>query len=128
MQYIALIFQKGVPLYQRLPSTVTKRVYKITMPNNAIGNFWWFVSDILVRDKDKTLHKQLISNGHKCQWENQTKILLIAIKSTPSFFSDDLYLMLARIVSDQFNRDDEKQALFEERSLIIFLSTPQIKD
>ena len=35
---------------------------------------------------------------------------------------------LPRTVSNQLNRDNEKQALFDERSMLGFLLTPHIKD
>ena len=48
---------------KQLPSTIIKGVYKITTPDNAIGTFWWFVTDIVQRAKNKKWHKQLKSNG-----------------------------------------------------------------
>ena len=54
---------------QQLTSIVIKGVYKIIMPDNAIGTFSWFVSDVVGRSKNKKWHKQLISNGYKYQLE-----------------------------------------------------------
>ena len=56
--------------YYKLPSiTIIKKLYEITTNDNAIGNFWWFVFDLVGMDKNKTRHKQLISNGSKYWWE-----------------------------------------------------------
>ena len=50
---------------QQLPSTILKVVYYITTYSKSIGNFWTFVSDLVGRAKNKSLHKQFISNGYK---------------------------------------------------------------
>ena len=57
---------------QQLPSTVIKGVYKISMPNNVIGTFWFFVSDLVGRAKNKTWHKQLLSDGYTHQWKQSS--------------------------------------------------------
>ena len=70
---------------QRLHSAHMELVFIITTPDKVIGTFWSFVFDIMVRNMNKTWHKQLISNWYKNQRENQTKIVIITIKSTHIF-------------------------------------------
>ena len=41
----------------------------MTKPDNAIGNFWLNISNLMRKDNNKTWHKQLIHNGYKYQWE-----------------------------------------------------------
>ena len=48
--------------YQTLHSAGIKRVYNTTTPDKAISKFCCFVYDIMRRDRNKTRHKQLISN------------------------------------------------------------------
>ena len=67
---------------QRLHSNGIKGVNNMTTTNESIGNIWWFVSVLMRRDRNKTWHKQLISNWYKYQQENQTKILIFEIKRT----------------------------------------------
>ena len=71
---------------QQLPSAGKKGLYQIKNPDKGIDMFWWFVSDIMTRDKNKARHKQLISNCYKYHWKKLTKIIIIAIKSTYSFW------------------------------------------
>ena len=69
---------------QQIYSSGIKEVYKVTTHNKAIGMFWWFFSDLMRIDRNKTWHKQLIKNWYKYQQENQTKILIIATNRTYS--------------------------------------------
>ena len=43
--------------YQQLTITIIKGVYKITTPDKAIDNYWWFDSDIMWRANNKTRDK-----------------------------------------------------------------------
>ena len=55
--------------YKLLPNTVKEGVYTTTKPDNAIGTFWLFDSDIAEMDNNNKPHKQLINNGYKYQCE-----------------------------------------------------------
>ena len=37
------------------------------MPNHAIGNFCWFVSDLMRMAKNKTREEEIISHSYKYQ-------------------------------------------------------------
>ena len=97
----------------------------MTTRNNAIGTFFWFVFDLVGMAKNKTLHKQIIGNWYKYWWDwsnlNNTNYnkehLLCFIVMTSTQHSP-------RTISKQLDEDKKKEALFEERYLIDFLSTP----
>ena len=47
---------------QLLPSATIGVVHKLTTPDKVILPFWWFASDLMGRDKNKTGYTQLIIN------------------------------------------------------------------
>ena len=82
--------------FQQLYSSGIKGVYQITTYDKSIGTFWFFVSDFMRRNKNKTWHKPLISKWYKYLLRkiNFFKYLLQLTALSP-FNSDDLYLFFA---------------------------------
>ena len=81
---------------EELHSTVIKGVYKITTPDNAIGNFWWFFSDLVDRTNKNICHKKFIIIGNKYQWKQSSQNNTHCDKDRlPLFRSDHLKPMFA---------------------------------
>ena len=69
MKYRALTFWNDVPLFPK----ISPYSYKWCILNNHARYCnrkpWWFVSDLVWRDKNKKRHKQIIINVYKYWWD-----------------------------------------------------------
>ena len=85
------------------------------MPDNVIGTFCWFVSDLVGRVSNKIRQKQIISKGYKYWWYllnlNITNVnidhLLDCIVMTSTQLSP-------RTVSEKLNKDNKNMRFLKE--------------